>query len=283
MSDKNNVQLKSSETSSALWKLWNEWRIFLWGFFRPLVIIPLVVTVVSLIIANKKDVDRTLSLVLQIVAALLAAIAGRFFYDVIRNVSESNLLKKKGLSAVRNLSLARVKIKSISDRVKGNASVEEIKNLLSLLEKDIANATQEWNDILPGIDKLEEVYTLLAEKEGELEHTEKQKDQLNKQFVETKELSDKERGNLKKMLDEKESRISDLSYETSRLRLKTEPLVTAAGGTYLLGSGVHTILGTPIWGSGDTLKKCETCGSFFSTSDFLQELCPDCLSKNQTP
>jgi hypothetical protein len=283
MSSKKNGQLKSTETSSALWKLWNEWRIFLWGFFRPLVIIPLVITVVSLIIANDKDVDRTLSLVLQIIAALLAAIAGKFFYDVIRNVFESNILVKKGLSAVRNLSLARVKTKIISDRAKQNATTEEIRNLLSLLEKDIANATQEWNDILPGVDKLEVVYTLLAEKESELEHIEKQKEQLNKQLVERGELSDKEIGNLKKMLDEKESKISDLSYEISRLRLKTEPLVATASGTYPLGSGVHTILGTPIFGGGYTFKKCETCGKIFSTSDFLQKLCPYCLSKNQTP
>jgi len=281
MVDKNKDQLKVKGTDSGLLRLLEQWRIFAWGFLQPLVIIPLAVTIVSLILANKKDVDRTLSLVLQIVAALLAAIAGRFFYDAIRDVFESNILVKKGLSAVRNLSLARVKTKNISDRAKINVSTEEIRNLLSLLEKDIANATQEWNDILPGVDKLEEIYTLLAEKESELEYTEKQKEQLNKQLVETRELSDKEKENLKKVLEEKESKISELSYEISRLRLKTEPLVATASGTFAVGSGVPFTFGVPMFGGGYVLKHCKACGDLFSASDSFQEFCSDCLSKNE--
>jgi len=276
MNDKNNDQLKSTETSSALWKLWNEWRIFLWGFFRPLVIIPLVVTVVSLIIANKKDVDKTLSLVLQIVAALLAAIAGKFFYDVIRNVFESNILIKKGLSAVRNLALARTKTNNISDRVKANALAEEIRNLLSLLEKDIANATQEWNDILPGVDKLEIVYTLLAEKESELEHVERQREQLDKQSKETRELSEIEKKRLSEEIAEKEKKISDLSYEISRLRLRTEPVTSTASG---IGSfPIKLTFGSPQ--PYQFFKTCSECKKTFLTSDLNQEKCNECQSKS---
>lgn len=161
-------------------------------------------------------------------------------------------------------------------RAKANASTEEIRNLLSLLEKDIANATQEWNDILPGVNKLEEVYTLLAEKEGELAHIEKQKEQLNKQLEEEKKLSGKETEDLRKELAEKERKISDLSYEISSLRLKTEPPVTTASGSFAVGTGVPF----PIFGN-YVLKHCKRCGSWFSSSDILQEFCNVCLSKNE--
>lgn len=280
MSDKNADQSKITAIGSTSWKLWTEWKIFLRGFSRAPVIIPLAFTVVALFLANKESADRTLSLVLQIIAALLVAISGKFFYDVIRNVFESNILIKKGLSAVRNLALARIKTNNISDRAKANASTEEIRNLLSLLEKDIANATQEWNDILPGVNKLEEVYTLLAEKEAELAHREKEKEQLTKQFKEEKELSGKEKEDLRKVLAEKESKISDLSYEISSLRLKTEPPIVASG-TFAAGTSFPTTFNVPIVGSGSILKQCKGCKGWFYSSDFFRELCNDCLSESE--
>jgi flagellar biosynthesis protein FliQ len=286
MSDKNNVQLKSTETSSALWKFWNEWRIFLWGFFRPLVIIPLVVTVVSLIIANKKDVDKTLSLVLQIVAALLAAIAGKFFYDVIRNVFESNILVKKGLSAVRNLALARTKTKNISDRAKANASAEEIRNLLSLLEKDIANATQEWNDIIPGVDSIEVVYTLLAEKEGELELAKKEKENLVTQMKDEKELSESEKENLRKLLEEKENQIKGVLNEIGKLRLKTESSLIPTNDLPLKGTFFPEVYRANLYRKflldsmiSAKAKLCKKCGKSFIPKEAIQVFCNDCLSK----
>lgn len=226
-------QLKSDETISSLHKLLDEWKIFARGLFRPLVIIPLGLTIIALWVANIPDVDKGVSLILQIIATLFAAIAAGFFYDVIRNIAESNILVKKGLSAVRNLSLARLKTKNISDRAKGGASVEEVKNLLSLLEKDIANATQEWNDILPGVGKIEEVYSLLAEKESYLDLNEKEKEQLNKQLIEEKQLSEKDKEVLKKKLDEKEKKILELSHEINKLRSTASSSPFIRGG--LLG------------------------------------------------
>ncbi|MCJ7496525.1 MAG: hypothetical protein MUO78_00075 [candidate division Zixibacteria bacterium] len=288
MSSKNNDQLKSTETSSALWKLLKEWRIFLWGFFRPLVIIPLAVTVVSLIIANKKNVDKTLSLVFQIVAALLVAIAGKFFYDVVKNVFESNILVKKGLSAVRNLALARTKTKNISDRVKTNATSEEIKNLLSLLEKDIANATQEWNDILPGVGSIEVVYTLLAEKEGELELAKKEKENLVTQMKDEKELSESEKEKLKKLLEDKENQIEGVLNEIGKLRLKTESSLIPTNDLPLKGTFLSDIYRTDLYLYRKFLldsmlstkaKLCKKCGKSFIPKEATQVFCNDCLSK----
>ena len=136
MSDRSKEQFKRVETRLAYPNLKDKWKIFGCGFLQPLVIIPIITTLLSLYFANSSDIDKTLSLVLQIIAVLLLAIAGGFFYDEIRNITGRNILTKKGLSAVRNLALARTKTNNISDRVKANATAEEIRNLLSLLEKD---------------------------------------------------------------------------------------------------------------------------------------------------
>ena len=275
MSDENNNPLKSTENVSTLLKLWDEWKIFALGIFRPLVIIPLGLTILALWFANIPNLDKGVSLILQIVATLLAAIASGFFYDVIRSSTEKTILIKKGLSAVRNLSLARLKTKNISDRTNGNVSMEEIRNLLSWLEKDIANATQEWNDILPGVGKIEEVYSLLAEKESDLDLNEKEKGRLNKQLIEEKQLSEKDKEVLKKKLDEKEKRILELSHEINKLRstASSSPFITSVTIRDLLGetSGVTSF-------SQGLEKHCLKCGKRYISSLLDEGLCDDCRS-----
>lgn len=274
-------QLKSGETISALRKLLDEWKIFAYGLFCPFVIIPLGLTIIALWVANIPNVDKDVSLILQIIATLFAAIAAGFFYDVIKNITGSNILVKKGLSAVRNLSLTRLKTKNISDRAKGGASVEEVKNLLSLLEKDIANATQEWNDILPGVGKTEEVYSLLAEKESDLELNKKEKEQLNKQLIEEKQLSEKDKEALKKKLDEKEKKILELSHEITKLcsTASSSPFISLLGNTK--DTGGLGLLGksSELLGSKDVSEKqCSKCGKTYQPLSLLLDvgLCESC-------
>lgn len=273
MSDKTNKQLKDTEISTSLHKLCDEWKVFVWGLFRPLVIIPLIVTVISLYFANMYDMDRRFSLILQIIAALIVAIAGGFFYDVVRNIFKSDILVKKGLSAVRNLSLARLKTKNISDRAKTSASSEEIRNLLSLLEKDIANATQEWNDILPGVSKIEEVYVLLADKESELDITKKEKEQLDKKLTEEKQLNEKEKEDLKIKLDEKERKISELSHQVNKIRntirLKADSLLQMLDLEEIGSSPIAEVVFS-------NSKTCTKCGRGYVSSDPNSQFCGYC-------
>ncbi len=273
-------QLKSDETISALRKLLDEWKIFVYGLLRPPVSIPLGLTIIALWVANIPDVDKNVSLIFQIIAVLLAGIATNFFYDVIRNITKSNILVKKGLSAVRNLALARLKTKNISDRAKGGASVEEVKKLLSLLEKDIANATQEWNDILPGVGKIEEVYSLLAEKESDLELYEKEKEQLNKQLIEEKQLSENDKEVLKKKLDEKEKKILELSHEIGKLRstASSSPFNWITKDTGGLGLVSKPVSVKELLGLGDIPEKqCSKCGKTYQSPSLLDAgLCESC-------
>lgn len=289
MSDENNNPLKSTENVSTLLKLWDEWKIFALGIFRPLVIIPLGLTILALWFANIPNLDKGVSLILQIVATLLAAIASGFFYDVIRSSTEKTILIKKGLSAVRNLSLARLKTKNISDRTNGNVSMEEIRNLLSWLEKDIANATQEWNDILPGVGRIEEVYALLADKESELELTKEEKELLNTQLIEEKQLGEKEKENLKKHLNEKEKRISELSHEINKLRstASSSPLIRGGllGGLTMELQGSSIVSETVLLGLGKIPEKlCSKCGKTYRSSSLLDVgLCENCRSNPYKP
>lgn len=158
---------------------------------------------------------------------------------ILPKLTGSTLLEKKGDSAVRNLSLVRLKIKNISYRIKEGASPEEIRNSLSLLEKDVANATQEWNDILPGVDRIEEIYTVLAEKEYEYEVAEKEKISLSEKIKKVNELGTKEKETLKTKIEEKEKEVLRLSQEIENLRLTTTsfPLSGFGLGSYIPHSG----------------------------------------------
>lgn len=172
------IKKEEKYPETAWTKLQNEWKIFISVLGRPNISIPLVLCGAALYFANT-IYEQPSSLVLSIAATILAGIASGGIWDSIKNIMGNTLLIKKGNSAVRNLSSARLKIKNISERAKGKASTEEIGNLLSWLEKDIANSIQEWNDILPGVANIETIYALLGEKEAALEVTMSEKEELN--------------------------------------------------------------------------------------------------------
>ena len=247
-------------------KFLSEWGLMLRGLLRPLVSLPIALAVVVLYTANLSVIDKTTSFILQIIATIAIAIAGAFFYDIFRTVLGDDLLIKKGQSAVRNLSLARLKTKNIYDRTKEKASAEEIQNLLLLLEKDIANATQEWNDILPGVAKIEEVYNILSEREKELEIVSKEKARLNTKLLETKELTGAEKEALTKEVKEKEQRIFELLNEVDKLRVSTDSVPFSGTGVAGLTLGSYIQSGDPslsILGN-NQLAICSLCGRTYS-------------------
>lgn len=266
--------VKFGEIYSAWYKVKNAWKIFGLSFIHPLVIIPLGFTVLILWAVNTTEIGKTFSVILQIVATLFTAIAGSLIYDSIKNALGKNLLSKKGLSAVRNLSLVRLKIKSLSDRVEKNISIEETNTSLSLLGKDIANAIQEWNDILPGVGRIEEVYVLLAEKEEELKIREIEKEQLEKRIKKERDSGAEEKKNLEKTLSEKEEEISKLSLEINRLDSQTLPL-TLGKTESILGS----ILGSTPLGMPWSQTLCSKCGNLYTPTLGDQGLCLACESR----
>lgn len=265
--------------------IWEEWKSFGTLFLRPLTFITAGIAAGALYFANAPEMDKTASFILQIASSILLAIAGGSFYDAFKGLTGSTLLEKKGDSAVRNLSLVRLKIKNISYRIKEEASPEETRNSLSLLEKDIANATQEWNDILPGVDRIEEIYTVLEEKEYEYEVAEKEKTSLNEKIKKLNELETKEKGILKTKIEEKEKEVLRLSQEIEKLRLTTTsfPLSGFGLGSYIPHSGGG------LRGLQSTLyisKVCSKCGKEYISYSLLDsnecDTCKGLIATKQT-
>lgn len=267
--------VKIGEIYSAWYKVKIAWKICGSSFIHPLVVIPLGLTVFLLWVVNKTEIDKTYSVILQIIATISTAIAGSFIYDSIKNALGKNFLLKKGLSAIRNLGLVRWKIKKISGRIEKNSSADEVKNLLSFVEKDIANATQEWNDILPGVGRIEEVYKLSEEKAKELKIRSRETIQLRGRIREVKE---KERKKLEKILSDKEGEISKLTLEIARLNSQTDPLSLASTESIL-----GPILGSTPLGMLWSQTLCSKCGNLYTPTPGDQGLCSACEPNLKQP
>ncbi|MGD0624765.1 MAG: hypothetical protein ABSB32_08605 [Thermodesulfobacteriota bacterium] len=253
---------------------------------RPLVIIPLLITVLALYFANQERVDKSLSIILSIIAAVSSAIAGRFFYDYLKGTMGNIILVKKGDSAVRHLFLVKLQIKNISGRVKGKASTEEIGIALSFLEKLIINSIQEWNDIIPGIIKKEAVYEFLEEKENELGNALKEKEKLNEQLMKEKELNKEQKEKVDKEIKIWEGTISELSREIDLLK-KADTKRFSYRQLSPLGMGLaqyEPALTEPPPALTQAAQRCEKCGTLYYPINALAPLlCDECRSKLKKP
>jgi hypothetical protein len=275
--NQNRNESKKEHSESICIKIWDQWKVGLGIFAGPLIIIPLIACVLSLYFATYQVTGKPFSLVLNIIAAVLAGFASGGIWDSVKNMMGNTLLIKKGNSAVRNLSLARLKVKNISERTKMKASTEEIMNLLGLLEKDVANSLQEWNDILPGVADIEVVYGLLAERENELNAAIQGKEELDKRLAEEKQLQDGKKQELQKEIDGARKKVLELTQEISRLQTQA---VTTSGSTGYIGLGVRPF---PFAKLEDLAKqyvatgRCSKCGKMYERKALGDKgLCPEC-------
>ncbi len=280
-----------SLSAPGLWKktctisksLIEEWVIIISVIFRFLVVVPLGLSIFAMYYASSPKADQSYSVFLNIVATILSGLAGAFIFDSINKVMGNTIIQKKGASAVRNLSQTRQNIKNIIDRIKADASTDEVQNLLSRLEKDVANATQEWNDILPGVAKIEEVYSLLHEKERELELENKRNKEMAKE-VSAQQTKEGEKEQLLKELQKSKARIESLTMEISRLQSSTSVVASTAAtaGTtgVTFGFGAPGYMGFAVGPRrGLTVGRCTSCGDLYNPGGLMdQGKCPKCLA-----
>ena len=266
-----NKNESKKEHPESIWvKVKKQWKICLGIFAAPLIIIPLIACGLSLYFAREQFTKQPFSLVLNIIAVLLAGVASGGIWDSVKNMMGNTLLIKKGDSAVRNLSLARLKVKNISERTKMKAFPEEIMNLLGLLEKDIANSLQEWNDILPGVANIEVVYGLLDEKERELHAAIQEKEDLNNRLAQEKQFQDGEKEKLQNDFDNMRKRVLELTQEVGRLQ--TQAVTTSGHSGYFFTAAVPTPRRLI------TARICSRCGKPYEVINALSDkgLCSDC-------
>jgi hypothetical protein len=224
--------MESDSNQESLLK--REWKIFFTILFKPLVICPTIITIIFLVFANAdSSAERKFSILLNILAAIALAFAGGFLTDTYKSLIGDQILIKKGLSAVRNLSLCRWKINTISKAlIKGSA--QEAGNLLDMLEKDIANATQEWNDIIPGVtENIEATYVVLKEKEEELKITHDELERIKKESLSSVEQE--------KNTQELNKKISTLTEQISKLQIQTSSPVGSSVSAATALSGVAAL------------------------------------------
>ncbi len=260
----------------------NEWKTFFSVLFKPLVICPILTTTIFLYFANTDtSTDKKFSILMNIAASITLGLAGGFLNDAYKNMTGNQLLIKKGLSAVRNLSLSRVKINNIAKRSK-QASSEEMTNLLSMLEKDIANATQEWNDIIPGVtENIETSYILLKEKEEELSIALTDLESIKNEGASNTEQKEK-------LIEEQSRKITELQQLIKKLEIKTSSPVE-------LMNLERSATMADLWNHNLDIAaenlykrrfKCTKCGSLFDLTNFYQlssdgkAECSDCRKKN---
>lgn len=264
--------------------LFEEWATIISILFRFGVFIPLLVSIFALYYAYSEAANKSYSLFLNILAAVSVGVASAFLFDSFNKIMGNTIIIKKGASAVRNLSQVRQNIKNIVDRIKESASMDEIKNLLVRLEKDVANATQEWNDILPGVDKIEVVYSLLYEKEKDLDTASQRNKELIGELKEkvsesTQDTEAKE--SLRQELEINKNMIEDLKKEISRLQYSTSMVTSATGATGTSGSFGTT--GQGHWEKVLTdalFKKCKECGNDYIPRGLMAGgLCDNCIAK----
>lgn len=281
MNEKNNKIVKIPPQS--VWgRFVTEWKTFASILFRPIIFIPLIICGISLYFANTLD-KQPLSLVLNLVAATLAGVASGGFWDSIKNLMGNTILIKKGSSAVRNLAVSRLKVKNIFERVNASALSEEIKNLATLLERDIANSIQEWKDVLPeSVSTIEEAYVLLEEREIELNKTLLQKEDLNKRLDQEKQLREEDKKKLKEEIVEKGLRISELSQQIGKLKTTATSTSVITSGGYIPGSfGSSGVLFSGDYAlMGALTRKCSLCEKDYRVRAIGESgKCPECEAK----
>ena len=271
--NQNRNESKKEHVESIWIKVKNQWKIGLGIFASPLIIIPLIACGLSLYFATYQFTKQPFSLVLNIIAVVLAGVASGGIWDSVKNIMGNTLLIKKGDSAVRNLSLARLKVKNISERANMKASIEEIMNLLGLLEKDVANSLQEWNDILPGVANIEVVYALLDEKENELNTAIQEKEELNNRLAHEKQFQAGEKEKLQNDFDKMSKRVLELTQEIGRLQTQA---VTTSGysGNISAAMGPIGLTGLGVGSRKLTVGLCSKCGKISALID--KGLCSDC-------
>ncbi len=261
-------------------KLFESWDSFVTIFVRPLIIIPVIGTALALYFGSFAAKGETsFSLFANIIAVIAAGFSSARIWDSLKEASGNTILKKKGGSAVRSLTLSKLKIKNIAERAKHNASLEEIDNLLSLLEKDMAISLQEWNDILPGAERYEIAFSLLAEKEAVLKMEIQEKEILKSRLFDEK---NSQRGGEERLLDalaEKEKTIMELKHQIGILRdTMGSPFPPASGYTTPESHGRTWNINQA---DSDMIprRKCKSCGSIYlSSRSMLKDsgLCDKC-------
>ncbi|NVN91925.1 MAG: hypothetical protein HXX11_15165 [Desulfuromonadales bacterium] len=200
-----------------------EWQAFGSIVFRPITLLFLSLSLAGLsspVYIEEKN--KAIIYLLQIIATVAAGVFGGLITDRYKEITGNTILWKKGVSAVRSLVLIRYKSRNIISRIKVGNNEKETINLVDLLEKDIANVSREWDDLIPGIvESININYDNLSAKELELEQTLQDIEIFESKLREAEKTGQKISDELKMREAEHRNKINELQKQISKLESKT--------------------------------------------------------------
>lgn len=145
--------------------LFKKWINFLVLILDPVFLIVLILTIFSVYFSIELKNQNILSNFLTIVASVLGGISGGIFYGEYNKVSDDNMLRKKGLSAVRNLKTIQEQVFNLkkwifsfikSDKSKETICLNEIIRHITTMEMNIVSGYEDWIDLVPELSEAKE-------------------------------------------------------------------------------------------------------------------------------
>lgn len=221
---------------------------------------------------------KTVIYIFQMLASIAAGVFGSIVTDRYKEITGNTILWKKGISAVRGLALIRNKSRNIIIRIKSNNNINETINLIDLLEKDIANVSREWEDIIPGITKdIDSKYDALTDKEIELAQAVNDKELIESKLIETKQSDQQKTAELNKLKLEHSKKITNLQNQIASLENKAASISTSSFFESHISTGGAVFAGIS---SATNKSICKQCLATYESPGILSVggLCPSCVT-----
>lgn len=229
---KKNWKINLNEALYYLSSILKDFSIALHVLIKPLTLIAIVPTILLLIFTQSQT--GTARLVLDIITAFCASIAGGLVTHYVIEYTGNSFLIRKSVGSIRNLQLIKFKTKNVTERItefkkeNNNRDFEEIDNLVSNINKDILNSISDWGDVNPNSEKVADFYELVSEREQEIKKVKSEKEDLEKQKASLAQDKQSEKEQLEKAISDKNSEIWELRNELRKFNRNNISIVSGS-------------------------------------------------------
>lgn len=265
-----------------------DWVRCLNALFRPNTLLFLILWGSTLCLSLFKFRDPPLTYFLSITSSVFLLLAGGFVERYLGRSREEEALKRKGLSAIRNLGALEKQLKHlrgwIETFISGKASkkrdLSEIGRHLGTMQLSIQSGLEDWVDIVPELKKLKKAEERYS---GTIEAYVEEILESKKKLLEA--------GEDKESREKLELRIRELEDSVEKLREeRPKVLSSAVSGTPL----VDSFASGGVWDPSAFKKTCSRCGRTYQEDPFAfskqgtsfgidTNLCPECERIQKSP
>lgn len=271
-----------------------KWKCFSNVAFDPYVLIFFGLTVGSVILSVIFKDEIKFSTLLTVISSILGGVFGGYFLHEYNKMSEGGVLKKKGKSAIRNLEMINIQLKTLeklvaefvknSEDEKKNRDLEEVNRHISTTKLNIISSIEDWEDVVPGLKKYLEDKRLINK-----EYSKREKSMFLELLKSREELIKSENEEKNKEIKERIEELEDQIREVQKERSSLNSNLNVANMSAFINDEPITLGGNSNYF--DLNKKvCVECGKEFDSyephssgnihiMDDSSEKCPDCRYK----